>query len=338
MTDRTASPVRGILAAALAVALGGLTIWAFWPPLSDMAARWMTDPQYTHGYLVPVFSAYLLWSRRDRLAGISLAPSWWGLLPLAVASLLRYAASSNYDYFDGLAVVLTVTGFFLLTGGTKALNWAWPAVAFLLFMVPLPYFVEHAVARPLQSVATACSTYIMQTIGLPALSEGNVIVLGNGKIEIERACSGLSMLLIFFALSTAMAVLIRRPLLDKIVILVSAAPIAIIANVARITATGLAQEWFGAEAARKIFHDWAGWMMMPLALVLLWIELGLLSLLLKETDEKTEVPMTFDPHGGKSAPAPKGSRVVREGPPGGPPPAARGVPPVGPTPVGAVGG
>jgi exosortase len=345
MTDRAASPVRVTpLAAALAVALGALTLWAFWPPLVQMAHQWMNDPQYTHGYLVPLFSAYLLWARRGRLAGAKLSPSWLGLLPLAAAALLRYEASRNYDYFDGVALVLTIAGFFLLAGGPRALVWSWPAVAFLLFMVPLPYSVEHAVAGPLQRLATVSSTYIMQTIGLPALAEGNVIVLGNGRVEVEQACSGLSMLMIFFALSTAMAILVRRPLLDRILILVAAAPIAILANVFRITATGLAQEWFGAEAAHKIFHDWAGWMMMPLALAMLWLLLGVLSLVLREQKEDSQVPLNLDgpmglPGGlaGQSAPGPKNPRSVREGPPAGPPSASRGGPPVGPTPINAVG-
>jgi exosortase len=340
MTDRTASPVRLTQAAAAAgVALGAFTLWAFWPSLHQMAVQWIKDPQYTHGYLVPVFSAYLLWARRGQLAGARLSPSWLGLLPLLAASVLRFEASRNYDYLDGLAFILTIAGFALLVGGRAALVWAWPAVAFLLFMVPLPYSVEHAVAHPLQGLATACSTYIMQTIGLPALSEGNVIVLGNGRIEVEQACSGLSMLLIFFALSTAMAILVRRPLLDRLVILASAAPIAILANVFRITATGLAQEWFGAEAAHKIFHDWAGWMMMPLALGLLWLELGVLSLVLREKKEDSQVPLNFNSPmgpGGQSAPAPRNPRPVREGPPTGPPP-SRGVPPAGSTPINAVG-
>jgi exosortase len=336
MTDRTASPVRLTpLSAALAVALGALTLWAFWPPLTQMANQWMHDPQYTHGYLVPLFSAYLLWARRGQLAGARLSPSWLGLLPLAAAAVLRFQASRNYDYLDGLALVLTVGGFFLLAGGPKALAWSWPGVAFLLFMVPLPYSVEHAVAGPLQRVATVCSTYIMQTIGLPALAEGNVIVLSNGRVEVEQACSGLSMLMIFFALSTAMAILVRRPLFDRILIVVSAAPIAILANVFRITATGLAQEWFGAEAAHKIFHDWAGWMMMPLALAMLWLELGVLSLVLREKKEDSQVPLQFD--GPMGVPGPKNPRSVREGPPAGPPSAARGGPPVGPTPINAVG-
>jgi exosortase len=316
-------------AAGVGVALVALTVWAFWQPLCEMAGRWLSDPQYSHGYLVPVFSVYLLWARRGRLAGADLTPSWWGLLPIAAAAALRYLATLNYEYFDGLALVLTLTGFVMLAGGMNALAWAWPGVAFLLFMLPLPYSVEHAVAAPLQRLATICSTYIMQTIGLPALSEGNVIVLGSGRIEIERACSGLSMLLIFFALATAMAILVRRPLLDRLVILASAAPIAIIANVARITATGLAQEWFGPEAARKIFHDWAGWMMMPFALALVWLELGFLSLLLREPAATEEVPLGFGHPLGAAASGPKNGRGASS--------TNRVPPPVGPGAVRVVG-
>jgi exosortase len=327
-----------------AVALGTLTLWAFWPVLAGMADRWQTDPQYSHGYLVPLFSAYLLWRRRDRLTGLKgLSPSWWGLLPIAAACALRFLATRNYDYLDGLSLVLTVAGFFLLVGGVKALGWSWPGVAFLLFMVPLPWSVERQVADPLQTLATVCSTYIMQTIGLPAIKEGHRILLGSGQIEVEQACSGLSMMMIFFALATAMAILIRRPLLDRAVILLSAVPIAIIANVARITATGLAQEWFGAEAARKIFHDWAGWMMMPFALVLLGMELGVLSLIFRETEgesdggQETSEPAPFDFTLGQPGAAPKSSRAVRQDRPAGPPSASRGVPPAGTNPVNALG-
>jgi exosortase len=344
MTDRTASPVRLSPAAVVAgAALGALTLWAFWPVLVEMAYKWETSPEYSHGYLVPLFSLFLLWKRRDRLAGLKrLSPSWWGLLPIATACGLRYLATRNYDYLDGLALLLTVTGFFLLVGGPRVLAWAWPAAAFLLFMVPLPYSIEHRLAGPLQGLATYCSTYIMQTIGLPAIAEGNTILLGSGKIEVEYACSGLSMLMIFFALATAMAILIRRPLLDRVVILASAAPIALIANVARITATGLSQEWFGVELTKRIFHDWAGWMMMPFALALLGLELGVLSLILRESsgddgrDHEAKVPAPFDFTFGQPA-APKSSRSVREGPAAAPPPGPRGVPPTGPSPVSALG-
>lgn len=345
MTQRTASPVRLTPAAVVsAVALGALTLWAFWPVLVEMAIKWRDSPEYSHGYLVPLFGAYLLWMRRDRLTKVSaLSPSWWGLLPIALACGLRYLATRNYDYLDGLALLMTLTAFFLLVGGTKVLAWAWPGVAFLLFMVPLPYSVEHRLAGPLQGLATYCSTYIMQTIGMPAISQGHTILLGSGLIEVEYACSGLSMLMIFFALATAMAILIRRPLLDKAVILVSAAPIAIIANVARVTATGLSQEWFGVELTKKVFHDWAGWMMMPFALALLGIELGILSLILRPSTEddgggeEAKVPAPFDLTFGQPSAPPKASRAVREGPAPGPPSGPRGVPPGGPSPVSALG-
>ncbi len=227
---------------------------------------------------------------------------------------------------------MTAAGLFLLAGGPRALAWAWPAVAFLLFMVPLPHFVETGVAQPLQRVATVGSAYALQTLGLPAVAEGNRINLSSEPpLEVARACSGLSMLLIFFALSTAMAVLVRRPLFDRLVILASAAPIAIVANVFRITATGLAREAFGLEAAEKVFHDWAGWMMMPLALALLWAELGVLSLILRESpDGGGRVPLSFE-H--PLAAAPDQDRIRAEAPPAAPKP----VPPAGAAPFAAAG-
>ncbi len=327
MADRAARPHRLLLPGAVAAALfGGLTLWAFWPVLQEMAAKWVHDPQYTHGYLVPAFSAYLLWSRRNRLQGAKLAPSWWGVVPLVAAAGLRYLATLNYDYLDGMALVLTVGGLFLLAGGPRALDWAWPAVAFLLFMVPLPFSVERAVAHRLQHVATVCSTYALQTMGIPALARGNVIELRSPPtLEVEKACSGLSMMLIFFALSTAMAVLVRRPLVDRLILLVSAVPIAIVANVARITATGLAQEMFGPEAARRIFHDWAGWLMMPLALALLWLELRALSLLLRPAGDGG-VPLVFDHPLGPA----EGTKKVRAKDAG-------ATPPAGASPVAAAG-
>lgn len=345
MADRTASPAspasptNRLIWTAIGITVG--LLWAFWPSLRQMAHKWLNDPQYSHGYLVPLFSLYLLWSRRDILEGSRLRPSWWGLLPLALAAGLRHLATLNYDWFDGVALVLSLFGLVLLAAGGRALMWAWPAVAFLLFMVPLPYRIEVAVAHPLQSVATACTTYVMQTLGMAVIARGNQIVMPNGPpLNVVEACSGLSMLLIFFALSTAMAVVVKRPLLDKLIVLASAVPIAIIANVARITLTGLAQEAFGPELAHKFFHDWAGWFMMPLALGLLWLELGMLSLLLRApSSAQDEVLFAFDhpfaptaarsaksPRTAKPATPPGGQNVTEPQPPLPPPPTGPAAP------------
>ena len=136
-------------------------------------------------------------------------------------------------------------------------------------------------SAPLQRLATICSAFVMQRFGMPALADGNIILLGDHQIDIVEACSGLRMLMVFFALSTAFVLLVRRPWPDKACLLASAIPIALVSNIARIVLTGvLFETGVTSEAIHAFFHDAAGWLMMPFALILLWVELTLLSHLL----------------------------------------------------------
>jgi exosortase len=255
--------------------------WAFWPTFLDLAQSW-NDPQYSHGYLVPVFAACLLWIRRGRLDRAALRPSWWGLSPLAAGLALRLCGGLlNIAWLEQIALLPCVAGLCLLAGGRAAWRWAWPAILFLAFMIPLPYSVATFLSRPLQWLATVCSTFVMQTVGLPALADGNVITINENALNIVEACSGLRMLVVFFALATAFAIVVRRPWVDRLILLASAVPIALASNILRITLTGVLYECgVNSETAHLFFHDLAGWLMMPLALVLLWAELKLLSLLL----------------------------------------------------------
>jgi exosortase len=299
MTDLAAVLKQGSLAVLGASALlCGLCLWSYWPNLALMSQRWSAEPAYSHGYLVPLFSVFLLWARRERLNGASPQFTWWGLGLIGVGCLIRLStALVFFDWLDSASLVVCLAGVVALVGGRQAFMWAWPPIAFLLFMIPLPYRLETALAQPLQTAATLCSTYVIQTLGLPATHEGNIICLPGGKLGVAQACSGLSMLMNFFALATAFVMIIRRPLVDKLIILASAAPIAVVSNVARITVTGLAQEAFGQDIAHKIFHDWAGYLMMPFAGALLWSEMKLLSFVLVEEPlpSPSASPLELDP-------------------------------------------
>lgn len=256
-------------------------LWAFAGTLADLAHVWRTNDQYSHGFLVPGFALVLLWLRRGKLDLNALRPGLVvGGLLLALGLGLRLAGV--YWYFlwlDNLAIVPCVAGLFWLLGGWAAWRWAWPAILYLVFMIPLPYRISTALSAPLQSLATTVSTFIMQAIGLPALSEGNVIVLNEARLNVIEACSGLRMLVVFAALSAAMALLTRRPILDKIILLISAVPIALVSNILRITATGILHETTSSETANLFFHDLGGWLMMPLGLLFLAGEVKILSYL-----------------------------------------------------------
>jgi exosortase len=264
------------------------------------------DPQYSHGYLVPLFSLYLLWWRRGQLTGAQFRPNWWGALLLACALGLRLAGVYWYfSWFEAVSLLPLLAGIALLLGGWPALRWSWPAIAFLIFMVPLPYRLETGLAHPLRGIATATAAYTLQTLGLPALTEGHVIHVHEARIGVVEACSGLGMLLLFFALAVGLAIRVRRPLLDRLVIVASAVPVAIAANVVRITVTAFLHVTVGGRWADLVFHDLAGWLMMPLALGMLWLELYVLSRLLVPRRVRGLVPVHVVQSAGASASRPK---------------------------------
>lgn len=301
MIHRLGCTLRPSLLVGAPAAVAAL-LWSYATTLADVAERWSTDPQYSHGYLVPLFAAVLLWLRRDQLAGAGLhqpvaiinrprpipveglsavttaclSASWWGLVVLLGAVTMRlWGAYFHFVWLDPLSLLPCLAGACLLLAGRTGLRWAGPAIAFLFFMIPLPYSLANALSGPLQLVATQASTFALQVLGRPAIAEGHVIRLNEVDLGVVEACSGLRMLVVFFALSTAMALVIHRPLWQKVVVCASALPIALFCNILRITLTGVLKENDFGQAADVLFHDVAGWLMMPLAIALLGLELKL---------------------------------------------------------------
>ncbi len=305
MNFRRASFDRRHLGAAL---LGAALLWAYWPTLAGMAGRWWSDTHYNHGFVVPLFAAALLWLRRDRRPAAPETFSWRGLPLLALGGVLYLSgAYFYYGWFSSLALLPWLAGVTLLFGGWPTLRWAGPSVAYLFFLVPLPYSVQVALGGPLQRVAALASTYVLQSAGFPAQAEGNVIVLNDFKLDVVEACSGLGMLLLFFAVCTAAALVSRRALLDRALMVVSAVPIAVACNVVRIAGRGAAHELAGARVAEVVFHDLAAWLMMPLALVMLWLEMALLSRLFVVPKAAAPLPSILP------APAPRLAHGFRRG-------------------------
>lgn len=309
-------PIRGAVLVPLIV-LGGCLLWSLWPVLGTMAGRWSGGPRYSHGYFVPIFALALLWMRRSRLEGVTPRPSTWGLAFLALGAATQLVGGYfRINSIEGWALFPYLAGLCVLLGGWPVLRWAWPSIAFLFFMIPLPSRLEMALGRPLQTIATVASTYALQTLGFMAFSEGNVIQLNEARIGVVEACSGLSMLITFIALATAAALVVKRPLLDKIVLVLSSIPVALLANVARITATGMLHDLVGSEVANRFYHDLADWLMIPLALLLYWFEIWLLSHILVEKAPQAHVVVGLagaNRSTNVAAPGTKGSKLSRLG-------------------------
>jgi exosortase len=271
------------------VLIGAVIVATNLATLSHLVGRWSHEPDYTHGFLVPLISGLLLWRRRDRLMSIAepVRGRWLGVALLVSSALLRlFAAYFEFVLPGAVALIVCVAGVTVLIGGFPALRWTWPAIVFLFFMIPMPGAIAGRLSGPLQSLATVCSTYVLQVLGVPAIASGNVIWLTHGEIGVVEACSGLRMLTMFGAVTVAAVFFLNLSNWEKLCLLVSAPGIAIAANVFRITATGLAQELVGQHFADAIFHDLAGWIMMPLAMLMLWLEVFLLSKLFPTLPER----------------------------------------------------
>ena len=266
----------------IGIVLAALVLWTYRSSLALLAHRWWNEPECVHGFLVPIFSVWFLWVRREMIRLTTGVVGRWAivcsLILFAVCGAMRWtSAFLFFDLLDCMSLIPCLAAVVLFVGGWQALRWAGPSIAFLFFMVPLPGFVAGQLSHPLQRAGTLVSTYLLQLIGIPCFSQGNVINLAEAQLGVVEACSGLRMMMLFFAVCFGAAVLMKSSPLEKAIVVLSAAPIALAANVIRITVTGILHEVVGHGVADAVFHDLAGWLMMPLAVVLLWTELALLS-------------------------------------------------------------
>lgn len=268
--------IAGIIALFIIFIASDLPGWAW------LYKSWTTDPNNSHGILVPLFSLWLLRHRQTALMSGTFHVSWHAatlgvILIVAGVSIRCFGIYSRTITIEAVSILPCLLGMVLCCGGWGAARWAWPSVLFLAFMIPLPNELGGLMRGVLQKLATISSTYFLQTLGVPAVSEGNVIWLTAKPLGVAEACSGIRMLTTFFSLAVGLALVVNRPIWQKCVIVLSAPAVAILANVLRITATALAYEFGNEKLADLIFHDLAGWLMMPAGLLMLWFEVFLLS-------------------------------------------------------------
>ncbi len=296
------------------IALVTLLVVAYWDSLQLAYRIWRTDPLYSFGFIVPVFSIVLLMMRRKPFSIVEMTERWAGVGFILLGLGIRYyAAIQHTTTLDSPTLVICLLGAFLLAGGWSMLRWAGPPIAFLLFMYPVPIVVKDMVMLKLQSVATLTSTFLLQTLGMLAFRSGNRIeifdnvIASTGEVTVEPialsvigACSGLRMLTIFIAMAVAIVMVTDRPWWDRLIILLSAVPIAVLVNVIRIMIIAFLFKWAGDQEWVKYFsHDGAGLVMMPMALGFMYLELQILSHLVIEDEDVSAVNV-----GGHGAHAP----------------------------------
>lgn len=283
------------------VVLVGL-LWSYWPTLAELVEFWATNDDYSVGQLVPLVAAYLIWRERVHLAPERLRPSWAGLGLVLFSQAMRFGGL-YYDRasVERLSIVIAVAGLVLLIGGwlvTQRLKWV---LVFLLLMVPLPGRVHDAIAMPLQDWATALGLFSLELFGFLVVREGNVLRLGeHATVMVAEACSGLRMLTAFVFTSAVLCFLVRRPAWQKLTILASSIPVAVLANGIRVFVTSVFIYYARDPSLEQKFHDFAGLLMMPLAVAILLGELAFLKAL---TTPAASGQTTGRPPTGKMRPA-----------------------------------
>ena len=280
-------------ALALAAVLFSAILWSYWTTLAELVDRWAIDPQYSHGFLVPLFAAIILWVRKPKEKIGPVEPL--GLLLLLVSLAPRwFTGRMDLGAIDAVCMLGAILGSVLFVGGRPLLRWTWVPILFLAFMIPLPFVVEEGVAMPLRHSATDAATYLLQTLGYAAVAEGNIIQIGEVRLGVIDACSGLGMLMTLLAIAVALALIVKGPIVDRVILVASAIPVAVVLNMLRITLTGVAYSSLGWQEYHQRIHDILGYVMCVVAILVLWTEYMYLQRLLlpAKAAGSFEVPMS----------------------------------------------
>jgi exosortase len=252
-----AQPGLGGLAAALALA--GLLVALYWKVLPPLVTQWWDDPNYSHGFLVPLFSLYLIWRSRDSLRALPREGHLAGIVVVLAGIAVLYVGDLGADNFlMRSSLVVVVGGLVLFHLGLPIFRAIVFPVAFLIFMVPLPGIIFYAITFPLQQLAAQQAAWTLETLGVPVLLDGNIIHLAQLSLGVTEACSGIRSLISLAAGAVAWAYLFIPKGWAMIVFVGATLPITIVANATRVVLTGLIGQHFGVEYASGFFHEFAG--------------------------------------------------------------------------------
>jgi exosortase len=247
------------------------------PVLVHLVRQWWTDPDYSHGFLVPLLSAYLIWQRRDRLAQVARKPSNWGVLVVLGSLGLLFLGSLGAELFlTRISIIGTICGLIAYFSGWKLLRAMAFPLAFLLFAVPIPVIIYNEIVFPLQFLASRFATSCLETLNLfPIMREGNVLIMPGMRLQVVEACSGIRSLMSLLALAAGYGYLAEKSIAVRWFLFLAMVPLAIVSNGTRVMITALMTNYIGPKAAEGFMHEFSGWVIFVVATALF---LGLHSL------------------------------------------------------------
>ena len=269
------------------VVLSGIILWLYRAILIHLVGQWWHDPNFSHGFFVPLFSALVIWQERQKFSELPLRPSWSGMAIAALAMCILVVGQMGAELFlSRFSLLILLAGLVVLFCGWmyfRALMFPW---AFLILMIPVPTVVFNQITFPLQVLASRVSGLILPLLGVPVLREGNVINLPAMALEVAEACSGIRSLMSLVALAIIYGYLMEKRLWVRWILAFASVPIAVAANSVRIIGTGLLVQYWDPEKAEGYFHASWGWIIFVISLLMLYTLHGLITVSLQRAGAK----------------------------------------------------
>lgn len=240
------------------------------PVIKLLVFQWYNDADYSHGFIVPILSAYLIWARRDKLRQIPLKPSLSGMVVVVGSLGLLFLGSLGAELsLTRISILGTICGLIVYFAGWAMLRAMTFPIAFLLFAIPIPVVIYNEIVFPLQFLASRFATRVLEMLNLfPILREGNVLVLPHMTLEVVEACSGIRSLMSLLALAAGYGYVVERSVAVRWFLVIAMIPLAIISNGTRVMITAIMANYLGRKAAEGFMHEFSGWVIFVVATIL----------------------------------------------------------------------
>jgi len=248
-----------------------LILAVYFQVLVKLVTDWWNIPDFSHGFLVPLFAAYLVWEKREILRGIKIAPSWSGIAVIAMGLVVLLLGVYGSELFlSRVSLIILLAGLVLCFGGRQFLKELRFALLVLLLAIPIPAIVFNQITFPLQILATKLASALLPLFNVPVLREGNIIELPSMKLEVAEACSGIRSLMSLFTLAVFYGYFLEKSNWRRVALVLASIPIAIAANAVRILGTGLCVQYWDPDKALGFFHEFSGWVIFLVSLTCLY--------------------------------------------------------------------
>jgi exosortase len=255
-----------------AIVLLALIVALYWEIVAKLVHDWYSNPDFSHGFLVPLFSAYLIWTKREELRRTPIKQSWAGVWLVVAAILMLFLGVYGAELFlSRISLVMLLAGLIWTMCGRSILRELRFPLLVLLLAIPLPQVIYNQITFPLQILASKLASAALPVFNVPVMRDGNIIQLPSMQLEVAEACSGIRSLMSLLTAAIFYGYFLEPSVRRRVLLALAAIPIAVFANGARILGTGLAVQYWDPEKALGFFHEFSGWLIFVVSLVCLYL-------------------------------------------------------------------